>query len=126
MARAGRQRDRGDAGQRDHLVPPFCFLPRKNGELVFEAPWQARALGMAVALSEQGLYRWDDFRSRLVAEIAEATEHAHDQEESAATSYYESWLASLEHILVETGICSPREIEQRVAEFSSGAREDVY
>ena len=25
-------------------------LPRKNGELVFEAPWEARAFGLAVAL----------------------------------------------------------------------------
>jgi nitrile hydratase accessory protein len=101
-------------------------LPRKNGELVFEAPWQARALGMAVALSEQGLYRWDDFKSHLIAEIAEASEHPHDQGESPATSYYESWLASLEHVLVDMGVCSPQEIERRVQEFASGAREEVY
>jgi hypothetical protein len=28
-------------------------LPRDNGELVFEAPWQARALAIAVALVEK-------------------------------------------------------------------------
>ena len=28
-------------------------LPRKNGELVFEEPWQGRVFGMAVALHEQ-------------------------------------------------------------------------
>ena len=26
--------------------------PRSNGELVFEAPWESRSFGMAVALSE--------------------------------------------------------------------------
>ena len=28
--------------------------PRSNGELVFEAPWESRSFGMAVALSEPG------------------------------------------------------------------------
>ena len=27
-------------------------LPRKNGELVFKAPWEGRAFGMAVVLNE--------------------------------------------------------------------------
>ena len=27
-------------------------VPRKNGELVFEAPWEGRVFGMAVALSD--------------------------------------------------------------------------
>ena len=40
-------------------------LPRKNGELVFEAPWEARAFGLAVALNDSGLYPWRDFSQRL-------------------------------------------------------------
>ena len=44
-------------------------VPRSNGELVFSAPWESRAFGMAVALHEQGAYDWDAFRDRLVAEI---------------------------------------------------------
>ena len=47
-------------------------LPRKNGELVFEAPWQARAFGMAIALAQQGRYAWDDFRRQFIASIAQA------------------------------------------------------
>ena len=31
-------------------------LPRENGELVFQAPWEARAFGLAVALNEKDLY----------------------------------------------------------------------
>ena len=31
-------------------------LPRQNGELVFQTPWEARAFGMAVALDENGAY----------------------------------------------------------------------
>ena len=29
-------------------------MPRSNGELVFDAPWQSRAFGMAVGLSRAG------------------------------------------------------------------------
>ena len=31
--------------------------PRANGELVFEAPWESRAFGVAVALHESGALR---------------------------------------------------------------------
>ena len=37
-------------------------MPRKNGEFVFEAPWEGRAFGMAVALKDQGHCEWGDFR----------------------------------------------------------------
>ncbi len=42
-----------------------AILPRDNGELVFEAPWQARALVIAVALTEKLGLPWDAFRRRL-------------------------------------------------------------
>ena len=43
-------------------LSPALAPPMANGELLFEAPWQARVFGMARALSEQGLYTWDEFR----------------------------------------------------------------
>ena len=46
-------------------------LPRKNGELVFAAPWEGRVFGMAVALNDRHAYTWDEFRDRLVAQIDE-------------------------------------------------------
>ena len=45
-------------------------LPRWNGELVFESPWEGRAFGLAVALVEQGGYEWEDFRQLLIPGIA--------------------------------------------------------
>ena len=33
-------------------------LPRSNGELIFNEPWEARAFGMAVAMESQGTYQW--------------------------------------------------------------------
>ena len=47
-------------------------LPRSNGELVFAAPWEGRAFGIAVALNESGAYEWGEFQGRLAEEIASA------------------------------------------------------
>ncbi|HMG26455.1 MAG TPA: nitrile hydratase accessory protein, partial [Acidimicrobiia bacterium] len=44
-------------------------LPRDNGELVFDAPWQGRVLAMALAVVEERGLEWDDFRRRLIAAI---------------------------------------------------------
>jgi nitrile hydratase accessory protein len=95
-------------------------LPRKNGELVFEAPWQGRAFGMAVVLNEAGQYAWNEFRDHLIAEIQDAPEHADP------AVYYERWLASLERLIVEKGLVRPEELEARTEEIASGAREDVF
>ena len=43
--------------------------PRRNGELVFDAPWQARAFGMAVALLDHHGLEWPAFRTHLVPAI---------------------------------------------------------
>jgi nitrile hydratase accessory protein len=71
-------------------------LPRDNGELVFSAPWEARAFALAVALVEKHGLAWDDFRDRLVAAIAADPDRP----------YYESWAAALEALVCELGLAS--------------------
>ncbi len=95
-------------------------LPRKNGELVFEAPWQGRVFGMAVVLNDRELYEWDEFRRRLIDEIAAA------EAGGATSTYYERWLASFERLLLEKGILSRAELERRTAEFATGERDDLF
>jgi nitrile hydratase accessory protein len=77
-----------------HLIA--LELPRTNGELVFEEPWQARALGMGVvALRELGIgvVEWRDA-------LAEAIErHGHDPDEDPATAYYAAWVDALERVV---------------------------
>src|SRR5919202_1561460 len=51
-------------------LPEAGAIPRKEGELSFEAPWQIRALALAVAAHYQGRFPWADFQSQLVAAIA--------------------------------------------------------
>jgi nitrile hydratase accessory protein len=69
-------------------------LPRSNGELVFDAPWQGRAFAMAIGVVEALGLGWDEFRDRLVAEIDAAPDRA----------YYESWLAAVERLLADHDI----------------------
>jgi nitrile hydratase len=83
-------------------------LPRRSGELVFHDPWERKVFAMAVALCEQGLFRWDEFRDHLIAEIAAAEQAAGPHAPAVALpSYYESWLAAFEKLLREKGISSP-------------------
>ncbi len=86
--------------------------PRRNGELVFAAPWESRVFGIAVALHSQGLFEWDEFRDCLIAEIAE-WERQHGREPSAEWSYYLRWLAALETLLARKGLCVPAELTAR-------------
>ncbi len=86
--------------------------PRKNGELVFEQPWEACAFGIAVALCERKAYDWEEFRVRLIAEIAASEARGSEAE---GYSYYRCWAAALERLLLEKGICTAQEIEEFLA-----------
>src|SRR5215217_2112708 len=63
--------DHGTGVSRIDITGPAA-APRKNGELIFAEPWEGRAFGMALALNEGRCYPWEDFRRRLIAQIAEA------------------------------------------------------
>jgi nitrile hydratase accessory protein len=76
-------------------------LPRDNGELVFEAPWQARALGIAVALTESLGLCWDTFRRRLMHEIAD----------DPSRPYYDSWARALESMVVALDLTTPAALD---------------
>jgi len=90
--------------------------PRKNGELVFDAPWEGRSFGLALAAHEQGLFEWDEFRQCLISTIAA----------QPTGDYYEQWLQALEGLLVEKGVLTSEELSERVHEFACGEREAIY
>ena len=94
-------------------------LPRKNGELVFDAPWQARAFGLAVALHEQGLYDWEEFRQELIGQIGIM------ERGEGAFEYYAAWLAAFEALLARKGLVTDDTVEERAFQFEFGERDDV-
>lgn len=95
--------------------------PRKNGELVFEAPWQSRAFGMVVGLHTAGLFPWDDFKTLLIEEVAAKSDRSPD-----ASQYYHQWMRAFWRLLVAKKILSEAEMKARRDEFLSGHRQDVY
>jgi nitrile hydratase accessory protein len=79
-------------------------LPRDNGELVFAAPWEARAFAMAVAVVEAQGLDWDVFRHRLMDAIAEQPDRP----------YFESWSAALEAMVIGLGLADEFQIDAAV------------
>ncbi|WP_006241129.1 nitrile hydratase accessory protein [Mycolicibacterium tusciae] len=82
-------------------IPDDETLPRDNGDLVFDAPWQARALGIAVAVVEALGLPWDAFRHRLAEEIAADPQRP----------YYDSWGRALESMVIDLGLASPAALD---------------
>ena len=88
-------------------------LPRSNGELVFEAPWQGRVFGAAVALQRRGALEFAEFRAELIEEI-QAWQLSHDPADER-WAYYERWQAALERVLARHGLVSTNELDARAA-----------
>lgn len=84
-------------------------LPRQSGELLFHDPWEGEAFAMAVALCERGSYPWSAFQSHLITEIAAADQ----QPSETRPTYYESWLAALEALLIELEMLKKEAINTR-------------
>ena len=80
-------------------------LPRLNGELVFEAPWQGRALGLAIGVTTSLDVGWDRFRQELIRAIAEDPDRA----------YYDSWICALESLVVHENIATADELHRRAS-----------
>jgi nitrile hydratase accessory protein len=81
--------------------------PRRNGELVFAAPWESRVFGVTMALHAAGRFAWDEFRTRLIAEIGKAS-----------APYWECWATALEQLLAAKDLCAPADLESRVGELA--------
>jgi hypothetical protein len=79
--------------------------PRSNGEVVFEAPWEARVFGLAAAVVET---RFDGdrepFRRRLIAAIAADPERP----------YWESWAAALEDLATTADLIPKGAVDSRL------------
>jgi nitrile hydratase accessory protein len=85
-------------------------LPRRNGEIIFDAPWQSRVFGMAAVLESDGRWTWGEFAEHF---------HLPDEPESSE-EYYERWLASLESLLIDRRLLTDEELDARTAEFEAG------
>jgi nitrile hydratase alpha subunit/nitrile hydratase accessory protein len=90
----------------------------------FEAPWQARAFAVAVALTDEQ-YPWETFQRRLVEEVERdgVRDAAGEKDTDPERAYYEQWLRALERFVVEEGLLTSEEFDRRAAEFDAGDRD---
>jgi nitrile hydratase accessory protein len=79
-------------------------LPRDAGGPVFAEPWQAQAFALAVKLSEQGHFTWNEWSTALAGELKAAADH---DEPDDGSHYYERWLAALERLVTAKGLTDP-------------------
>ncbi|MFE4105905.1 nitrile hydratase accessory protein [Almyronema epifaneia] len=87
--------------------------PRQDGHLRFDRDWEKMAFGLAIALSKQGYFEWEAFRQTLITTIAdwEATHALNDPH----WDYYQCWLASLEKVVLASGMIAAAEWETQIA-----------
>ena len=90
--------------------------PRRNGELVFAAPWERRLFGVTMALHERGVFAWREFNALLIDDIARWTASAADGD---AYVYYEHWERALSRLLVERSVIDPAAVEARARELAA-------
>ncbi len=81
--------------------------PRRNGEIVFEAPWQRRVFGITVALCRSQALAWDGFRRQLIRRIAGHAE----------LPYWQNWALALEDVLAQASMVTPCELDGRQHEM---------
>ncbi len=86
----------------------------------FDSPAQARAFGLIVALSREGVFEWNEFQRALIERI-DTDEGALETE--TETAYYDHWIDAAERLLESKGLVSSVSLEARAHEFAEGERD---
>jgi nitrile hydratase accessory protein len=94
-------------------------LPRDAGGPVFQAPWEAQAFAMTLALHERGAFSWKEWAQTLAAVIDEVRQRG---EVDTGEHYYRHWLTALERIATRQGLVVHDEIVQRRKDWEEAAR----
>lgn len=87
-----------------NLPGPLPGQPCEGQTPVFEAPWQAQAFALALALHERGVFTWSEWADALAQAIRDA-QAAGDPD--TGDTYYQHWLTALERLLLRKGIAQP-------------------
>ena len=86
--------------------------PRSEGKLFFGQDWQRTVFGMALALSKEGHFEWEDFRQNLIAGIAAWEKGACAGD--TRWDYYEHYTLALIEVLEQCGVLEPGELERQL------------
>ena len=86
--------------------------PRSEGKLFFGEDWHRTVFGMALALSKEGHFEWEDFRQNLIVSIAAWEKDACGGQ--TTWDYYQRYTMALIETLEQSGILKPGELERLV------------
>ena len=86
--------------------------PLVGGRLFFSEDWQRTVFGIALALSKEGHFEWEDFRQHLIQKISAWEKAACNGE--TRWDYYERYTLALIEVLEQYGVLMPGELEQQM------------
>ena len=89
-------------------------LPRDEDGPVFNAPWEAAAFALAVRLSHEGHFTWQEWTATLSREIAEAQRQG---DPDLGDTYYHHWVKALERLCAEKGLAYLNDLDRRKEEW---------
>jgi len=94
-------------------------LPRDVGGPVFAEPWQAQAFALAVRLSKQGHFTWNEWAGTLADELKL---DAQRREPDDGSRYYHCWLTALERLVVAKRLSDPATLLARKEAWAEAYR----
>jgi len=94
-------------------------LPRDANGPVFNAPWEAQAFAMALALHERGQFTWKEWADTLAAVIGEVRGRG---EPDTGEHYYRHWLTALERVAAGKGLVTDSMLRERRRQWEEAAR----
>ena len=92
------------------LISELGQIPRDEDGPVFNAPWEASAFALAVRLSEQGHFTWQEWATALSREITRAQEGG---DPDLGDTYYHHWVRALERLCSEKALVSQLDMDRR-------------
>ena len=95
-------------------------MPAPNAieDRAFDAPWEAQAFAMTLALHERGAFSWNEWTEGLAGVIAESRMRGEDD---TGDRYYRHWLLALERIAVRKGLVDDATLERRRQQWEEAA-----
>jgi nitrile hydratase accessory protein len=86
---------------------------------VFAEPWQAQAFALTLELSRRGHFSWTQWSQTLAQELRHAQARG---EPNDGSHYYHHWLAALERLVLQTGLCDEASLTHRKLAWAQAYR----
>ena len=94
-------------------------LPGDDSGPIFAEPWQATAFALAVRLSAEGHFTWQEWATTLADELKTAADRG---EPDDGSRYYHHWLAALERLVVDKRLSDPATLLARKEAWADAYR----